>query len=160
MRLKRLLLVPVILSLLAGDSGAAAAGAHPAESDTIGRVCFQPFPETEEQFIQRHFTQADAVFSGFVRELTLERANVLVLGVWKGALSAEVVLPTGVRDNGDGTFTYHSESFTFRKGATYLLFGYGKSTESMTTSVCKPNGLLKESATKVAILDKFVKGGR
>ena len=160
MRLKRLLLVPVILSLLAGDSGAAAAGAHPAESDTIGRVCFQPFPETEEQFIQRHFTQADAVFSGFVRAMTLERAQILVLQVWKGKLGAEVVLPTGARDNGDGTFTYETESFQFRQGQTYLLFGYGKSTESMTTSVCKPNGLLKESATKVAILDKFVKGGR
>src|SRR5512145_2771989 len=99
MPLGRLLLVPVILWSVAGDR-AAAAGADTAESDATGLVCFQPYPETEQQLIQRHFTEAVAVFSGEVRTLTLERAEIRVLRVWKGTLGAEVVLPTGFRDMG------------------------------------------------------------
>jgi hypothetical protein len=154
---KAMLVVPVIVSLMGGDRAAPATVAHTAGSDTERRVCAQPFPETEEQRIQRHFREAVAVFSGFVRAMTLERANVLVLRTWKGQLGAEVVLPTGLRDNGNGTHTILGEPFPLRRGETYLLFGYGKSTDSMTVSVCEPNGLLKRSTATVALLDKLVK---
>ena len=157
---KPLLWVLVILSLLAGDKAAAGVEAENGASGTITRACFQPYPETEQQLIQRHFTQATAVFSGFVRELTLERATILVLRVWKGKLSPEIVMPTGSRDNGDGTITVNSESFTFRKGETYLLFGYGTSLSSKVTSACVPNRRLKDSARQIAILDKIVRGGK
>ena len=152
-------MVPVILSSMSGDR-AAAAGAGTAKSDATGLVCFQPYPETEQQLIQRHFTEAVAVFSGEVRTLTLERADIRVLRVWKGTLGAEVVLPTGSRDMGSGIISHLSESFTFKQGETYLLFGRGNSTDGMTVSVCEPNGLLKDSARRVAILDRLVKGGK
>ena len=55
--------------------------------------------------IRDHFDQAAVVFSGEVRELTLERATVTVITSWKGKLAAEVVMGTGTTDNKDGTFT-------------------------------------------------------
>jgi len=160
MPLNRLLFVPLILSSLAGGEVASAVAAHTAASNTIGRVCFQPYPETEQQLIQRHFTRAIAVFSGEVRALTLERATLRVIRVWKGTLGAEVLLPTGIRDMGNGIISVVSESFTFKHGETYLLFGQGDTTDGMTVSVCQPNGVLKDSARRVAILDKLVKAAK
>ena len=157
MPFKRLLLVPVLLSLLAGDRTAAAPGAHSAESDTSGRVCFQPFPETEEQFIQRHFTQAFAVFSGKVREIAAGIARITVTRVWKGKLGAEAAIPNGHRENSDGTITVFGEGFAFVTGEDYLVFGHGTSAETLSTSVCVPTGKLAESKRKIAVLDQIVR---
>lgn len=157
MPLKRSLLVPVILSLLAGDRAAAAAGAHTAKSDTIGHVCFQPFPETEEQLIQRHLTQAFAVFSGKVRASTVETARITVTRVWKGTLGAEVAMPTGTREMGNGVIMISGESFSFQTGEDYLIFGHGTSAETLSTSVCVPNGRLADSKRKIAVLEQIVK---
>ena len=157
---KRLLLAPMVVLSVTGGGSTAALEADASGLDAFRRTCFQPYPETEEQLIRRHFAQAIAVFSGEVRTLTLERAEIRVLRVWKGTLGAEVVLPTGFRDMESGIISHLSESFTFKQGETYLLFGRGNSTDGMTVSVCEPNGLLKDSARKVAILDRLVKGGK
>ena len=149
-----------MLSLSAGDRAAATAGAHTAESDPIGRVCFQPFPETEEQFIQRHFKEAFAVFSGKVIAMTVETARITVTRVWKGKLGAEVAMPTGTRDAGNGIIMTSGEAFSFKISEEYLIFGHGTSAETLSTSVCVPTGRLADSKRKVAVLDQIVKRAR
>jgi hypothetical protein len=154
---KPLVPVLVVLSLMTGGRAASVLEAHAADISAIDFTCFQPYPETVEQSVQRHFTQAFAVFSGEVRFLTLERATIRVLRVWKGKLGTEVVLATGARDMGNGTVAHVSNSFTLKHGETYLLFGRGDTTDSLRASACDANGLLKESAREIAILDKLVK---
>ena len=146
--------------MLAGDRTAPAAGAHAAESDAIGRVCFQPYPETEEQFIQRHFTQAFAVFSGKVSAMTVETARITVTRVWKGKLGAEVAMPTGTREMGNNVIMISGESFSFQTGEDYLIFGHGTSAETLSTSVCVPTGRLADSKRKIAVLDQIVARAR
>ena len=160
MRSNSLIVMLGILPLVTAGAGTPAPKASTADASKTPLTCFQPYPETEDQLVQRHFTQAVAVFSGEVRSLTRGLATIRVLQIWKGKLQSEVVIPNASRDNGDGTIRTDTEGFEFKQGETYLLFGSGSSTESMRTSVCQPNGLLKESARRVAILDKLVKGGR
>lgn len=133
------------------------AGASGPETPAI---CADPGNETFEQFIRRNYREADAVFSGRVRELTVERATVTVLETWKGELAAEVVMPTGVTINADGTYTIHGEVFSFRKGQRYVLFAFGKPRgrliDSLATSGCEPNVTLAQAGATVGVLDTIV----
>ena len=123
------------------------------------RVCFSPYPITFEQTIQNAYKSSFAVFSGVVRSQTTETARISVTSVWKGKLGTEVAMSTGARDNGDGTISLLSESFSFRDGEHYLIFAYGTSAESLSTSVCVPTGTLTNSNRTIAVLNQIVKRG-
>lgn len=110
-----------------------------------------------------HYREADAVFSGEVRELTVERATIAVIETWKGELAPEVAMPTGVTRNQDGTFTIHGEAFSFGKSQKYILFGFGtpakgKLVDSLSTSSCEPNVDLARAGATIAVLDAIVGG--
>ena len=124
------------------------------------RVCFQPYPMTFEQIIESAYKSAFAVFSGKVSAMTVETARITVARVWKGKLGTEVAMPTGQRDNGDGTHTIMGEAFSFRIGEEYLIFGDGTSSDTLSTDNCKPNVRLADSKRWIAVLDQIVKRAR
>jgi len=142
----------------------AAGGNAPLRATRPERICYDP-GGTFEQIIQGEFKQASVVFSGEVRELTLERATLAVIKSWKGKLTAEVIMLTGTTDNKDGTHTLVGESFPFTKGATYVLFAFGKTSdgvpvEPLTTSICQPNVLLSRAGPTIEVLDKIGRRAR
>lgn len=139
-------LVPAVPA--ADDVGASAAPGS-------GRVCFQSYPMTFEQIIERSYKRAFAVFSGKVSAMTVETARITVARVWKGTLGAEVTMPTGTRDNRDGTYTVTSEAFSFRTGEEYLIFGNGTSAETLSTDDCEPNVRLAAAQRTIAVLDQI-----
>jgi hypothetical protein len=112
---------------------------------------------TLEQNIQYAYKNAFAVFSGKVRTITAGTARITVTRVWKGKLAAEVAIPNGWRDTGDGTITTFGEGFTFLTGEDYVVFGHGTSAEALSTSVCVPTGRLADSKRTIAVLDQIVK---
>ena len=97
------------------------------------------------------------MFSGKVSAMTVETARITVTRVWKGKLGAEVAMPTGTRDNRDGTYTITGEAFSFRTGEEYLIFGHGTAADTLSTSVCVPTGTLADSKRRIAVLDQIVK---
>jgi hypothetical protein len=150
-------LVSVVASLALAGSELRPSSRAPAVRDE--RVCFES-DRSFERKIRDHFDQASVVFSGEVRELTLEGATVAVITAWKGKLAAEVVMGTGTTDNRDGTFTHDSEAFRFIKGEKYVLFAYGKTAdgaplEPLRTSVCQPNVKVSQAGATIAVLDKI-----
>jgi len=126
-----------------------------------GLVCME-LDGSFEQRIRRHYNSADAVFAGEVRSLTVEKATLRIIKVWKGTLAAEIVMPTGITDNKDGTHTFTSEAFRFTNGESYVLFAYretadGKPRETLSTSTCQPNVRLTAAGRTITVLDEIVK---
>jgi hypothetical protein len=152
----RLLTAIALIALLAGTG----IDARVIETGRPGRVCFQPYPMTFEQIIESAYKSAFAVFSGKVSAMTVETARITVTRVWKGKLGAEVAMPTGTRDNRDGTYTIMGEAFSFRTGEEYLIFGDGTSAETLSTDACKPNVRLAAAQRTIAVLDQIVKRAR
>lgn len=153
---RRALTAIPLIALLAG-AGIDVRARSEREADRIERTCFQPYLLSFERLIQDEYNKAFAVFSGKVRTITAGTVKIVVTRVWKGKLGAEVAMPDGQRDNGDGTITAFGEGFDFVTGEEYLVFGYGTSAESLSTSVCRPNGRLADSKRTIAVLDQVVK---
>jgi hypothetical protein len=129
-----------------------------AGRDSTGAICADPGNETFEQMIQRHYREAHAVFSGEVRELTVERATVAVIETWKGDLSAGVVMDTGAKEHPGGVRSMDTEGFLYRQGQKYVLFAFGKTANGrfvgpLSTSICRPNVNLTRAGSTIAVLD-------
>ena len=114
-------------------------------------------PRSFEQRIQDEFKKAAAVFTAEVRMITASSVVLRVDRVWKGTLGVEVVMSSGFTDNNDGTMTTRGEAFSFVRGEKYLVFADGKTTDSLSASICRPNGSLAESQRTVAVLDEITK---
>ena len=115
------------------------------------------YPRTFDQRLQDEYKQAFAVFSGEVRMMTLSTVVLTVDQVWKGKLGTEVVMPTGVTDNNDGTLTSKSNAFSFVRGEKYVIFADGKDGNSLTASVCRPNVTMSEAHNTIAVLNQILK---
>src|SRR6266446_6108304 len=90
-----------------------------------GCVCFQlpekPTPEQARAMLIKDYDKAFAVFSGEVVALDTFKVKLKVDKLWKGDLEVEVIMPTGAKENGDGTYTISSCDFNFKLGEKYLV---------------------------------------
>jgi hypothetical protein len=124
-----------------------------ASKTTLGCICpprntVEPTPEQARAALIKDFNEAFAVFSGEVVESGWLKVKFKVDKVWKGDIGDEIEMSTGVKDNGDGTFTTYSCDYrSFKQGEKYLVFTQGKSLADMTVHSCsrtKPLALAEQ----------------
>jgi hypothetical protein len=129
-----------------------------ASSTALGCVCgSDPIKPTHEQArlaLAKDFNAAFAVFSGEVVESSWLKVKFKVDKVWKGDIGDELEMPTGVKDNGDGTFTTYSCDYrAFRQGEKYLVFTQGNSLAEMTVHSCSRTKPLASAGQELKNLD-------
>jgi hypothetical protein len=114
----------------------------------------KPTPEQLRAALVKDYNGAVAVFTGRVVALDTFKVRFKLDKVWKGGLGDELVMKTGAKDNGDGTYTTTSCDFDFAPGGEYLVFAYGESVEEMLAQQCTRTRLMKEAARDVKDLDE------
>jgi hypothetical protein len=123
-----------------------------------GCVCFElsgkPTPEQARAMLVKDYDKAFAVFSGEVVALDAFKVKLKVDKSWKGDFGVEVIMPTGAKDNDDGTYTISTCDFRFRLGEKYLVYAYGASREEMRARKCTRTRLLKYAEQELRELDE------
>jgi hypothetical protein len=110
-------------------------------------VCsMDPYPTPDKARAERvkAFELATVAFSGQVVMLDLYTVQFKVNKIWKGPLTEEIQILTGVKDNANGTYSISSCDFRFAKSETYLVYAYGSWTK-LKTDVCSPTRPAKHS---------------
>lgn len=105
-----------------------------------GCVCFglpeKPTPEQARARLVKDYNEAFAVFSGEVVALDTFKVKFKVEKLWKGDFGDEITMSTGAQENGDGTYTFSSCDFNFKRGEKYLVYAYGASAGEMRAHAC------------------------
>jgi hypothetical protein len=91
--------------------------------------------------LKNDLDKALAVFVGEPIARNSLTLRLRVQSVWKGALGTEVVMSTGAEAAPDGLIHSSSCDFTFSLGETYLVFGHGKTPETMKAYACTFTGM-------------------
>ena len=119
-------------------------------ADALGCVCalpVDPTPESVRADRRRAFDDAVTVFTGEIVALDFYKVRFKVDKLWKGEPLDEIVMLTGVKDNGDGTATRTSCDPGFTQGGKYLIYAYGKP-GALVTHVCSRSRLIDEYAAE------------
>ncbi len=107
-------------------------------------VCVgQPEPPTTTQVrreLKEGLGKALAVFVGEPVSMNSFTLRIRVLSVWKGDLGPEVVMSTGAEAVPGGAIRKSSCDFSFALGKTYLIFGHGKTLDTMKAHSCSFTG--------------------
>jgi hypothetical protein len=144
---RKFLLVPCAVAVILIASDAAS-----------GCVCLlpagKPTPEQARAALVKDFNEAFAIFSGEVVRLDNFKVKFKVDRVWKGVVGDEIVMSTGTKDNGDGTYRSSSCDYSFKSGEKYLVFAYGSSAEEMQAHRCTRTGLLTREEETIKDLDE------
>ena len=139
----RILLMKVALSrvILAGACWIA------APSDVFACVCVgsseAPSAAQLTRELKNDLDDALAVFVGEPIARNSLTLRLRVQSVWKGELGTEVVMSTGAEATPDGLIRSSSCDFNFDFGQTYLIFGHGKTPETMKARACSFTGRIR-----------------
>lgn len=129
-----------------------------ASDAALGCVCFgmpeKPTPEQARARLVKDFHEAFAVFSGEVIALDRFKVKFKVDKLWKGDFGDEIIMSTGAKDNGDGTYTTSSCDYHFKLGEKYLVYAYGVSVEEMQAHVCTRTSTLNYVEQEMKELDE------
>lgn len=80
--------------------------------------------------------------------------NIEVNRWWKGYNAKEITLLTGIYAADNGFESTNSCEINFREGESFLVFAYGKNSNSLGTGDCSGTGLLKNRSEYLKILGK------
>jgi hypothetical protein len=123
----------------------------------LGCVCMlEPNPTPEKIRAERlkAFDKAANVFSGEIVILDRFTVRFRVDKIWKGPVSEEITMLTGMKDHGDGIFSSSSCDYHFTKGEKYLVYAYGPP-EELKTHACSRTTLLKYAEEEMRGLDEI-----
>jgi hypothetical protein len=130
-----------------------------ASDAVLGCVCgLSPEKATPEQaraMLVKDYSSAFAVFSGQVIAVDRFKVKFKIDKLWKGDFGDEIVMSTGAKDNGDGTFTTTSCDYRFGLAEKHLVYAYGSSLEEMRAYKCTRTRLLKYAEQEMKDLDEF-----
>jgi hypothetical protein len=90
--------------------------------------------------LERDLKGAFAVFVGEPVARNSLNVRLRVQHVWKGELGSELVMSTGAEATTDGLIRSSSCDVSFAFGQTYLIFGHGKTLETMKAHSCSFTG--------------------
>jgi len=129
-----------------------------ASKAALGCVCVsspeKPAPEQARARLIEDFNKAFAVFSGEVVAVDTFKVRFKVGKLWKGEFGDEIIMSTGAKDNGDGTFTTTSCDYGFNLGEKHLVFAYGGTAEEMRAYACTRTRMLKYADEEMKNLDE------
>jgi hypothetical protein len=121
--------------------------------DVLGCTCDLPIPKRSlKQQVNKAWKSSNAVFSGRVLEITKQPQNfyvsvrLLVVDSWKGNLSKEITITTGL-GNGDC-------GYPFEVGESYLIYANGSDENKLSTGICHRTNNLLENSQDLKILGK------
>jgi hypothetical protein len=130
-----------------------------ASNAVLGCVCElspeKATPEEARAMLVKDYSNAYAVFSGQVIATETFKVKFKVDKLWKGNFGNEIVMSTGAKDNGDGTFTTTSCDYHYGLGEKHLVYAYGNSLEEMRAYKCTRTRLLKYAEQEMKDLDDF-----
>lgn len=126
-------------------------------TDVFACSCVEPtYGESLSVQVKRAKMESDAVFTGKILAITenteesYTTVKLKVIDSWKGNLSKEITILTGLHD---GNCRY-----SFAVGKTYLIYGYHgsmySSGKSLETNICTRTTLISEAKAEMKILGK------
>lgn len=110
-------------------------------------------PEEFRELIAKELEKASTVFRGEVVESDRFRVKFKVEKLWKGDSDGEIILFTGAKDNGDGTYIHQSScDYRFKLGERLLVYAYGD-TDGLKTHRCSRTRPLTDAEVDIRELD-------
>jgi SLBB domain len=109
--------------------------------------------------VRRELQKALAVFSGEVIGRNALSVRFKVDAVWKGDIPAEFAMSNGAVAEGRGLLI-SSCDFSFRIGARYVVFAYGKNVQDMKATSCTLTTSMPDGTDTVMFLDTLALGRR
>ena len=129
---------------------------------TLACECVRPADETAEQAktaFLKEVKDATAIFSGEVIESDMLMAKFKVDKVWKGDLKDEVIILTGAKRHGDGSYSRWSCDYDdYRLGEKYIIWA-DRTMDGLKAHVCSRTGLVDGADQDISELNKLKASG-